>query len=89
MRDEGVQARELTDVLSILEGVGVEGAFVLTFVTPALPYSEDPKHDLDMASYSLVKSYGGGKHGTTYPDMPREPKESFRAVAEYYATHWP
>jgi hypothetical protein len=32
----------------------------------------------------LVKSYGGGKHGTTYPDMLWEPKK-FRAVAEYFA----
>jgi hypothetical protein len=28
-----------------------------------------------------------GEHGATYPDMPWEPKESFRAVAEYYAVH--
>ncbi len=26
-----------------------------------------------------------GKHGQTYPDMSWEPKESFRAVADYYA----
>jgi hypothetical protein len=32
-----------------------------------------------------VKYYEGGKHGTTYPDMPWEPKESFRAVADYYS----
>jgi hypothetical protein len=25
-----------------------------------------------------------GEHGVTYPDLPWEPKESFRAVAEYY-----
>ena len=84
VRDEGVQARELTDVLSILDSVGVDGAFVFTFVTPTFPYHEDPKYDLDMASYSLVKSFAD-KHGTTYPDMPWEPKESFAAVAEYYA----
>jgi hypothetical protein len=40
-----------------------------------------------MASTSLVKSYADGKDGATYPDMEWEPKESFRAVAEYYATH--
>ncbi len=73
VRDEGVQARELTDVLSILDGVGVDGAFVFTFVSPTSPYNEDPRRDLDMASYSLVKSYVD-KHGTTYPDMPWEPK---------------
>jgi len=28
-----------------------------------------------------------GEHGVTYPDLPWEPKESFRAVAAYYASH--
>jgi len=37
-----------------------------------------------MSALSLVKTYAGG-HGTTHPDMPWEPKESFRAVAAYYA----
>jgi len=83
VRDESLQAHELTDVLSILDGVGVEGAFVFTFVSPTSTYNEDPKYDLDMASYSLVKSYAD-KHGTTYPDMPWEPKESFKAVADYF-----
>src|SRR5436190_97525 len=86
VRDEGLQARELSDVLSILDGVGVDGAFVFTFVSPTTPYNEDPKHDLDMASYSLVKSYTD-KHGTTYPNMSWEPKKSFKAVADYFAKH--
>jgi hypothetical protein len=86
VRDEGVQARELIDMLQILDDVGIDGAFVFTFVAPTLPYHDDPKYDLDMASYSLVKSYAD-KHGTTYPEMPWEPKESFKAVAEHYATH--
>jgi hypothetical protein len=77
VRDEGLQARELTDVLSVLDGVGVDGAFVFTFVSPTTPYNEDPKYDLDMASYSPVKSYVD-KHGATYPDMPWEPKASLR-----------
>ena len=38
-----------------------------------------------MNSHSLVKSYEGGQHGATYPDMTWEPKKSFYAVAEYYA----
>lgn len=86
VRDEGVQARELTGMLSILDSVGVDGAFVFTFVSPTFPYNEDPQYDLDMASYSLVKSYAG-KRGTTYPAMPWEPKESFKAVADYFAKH--
>jgi len=41
-----------------------------------------------MGGFGLVKSYAG-QHGTTYPDMPWEPKESFRAVADYFASHQP
>ncbi len=40
-----------------------------------------------MASTSLVKYYDDGRHGATYPEMKWEPKESFYAVAEYYANH--
>ncbi len=84
VRDEGLQARELTDMLRILDGAGVDGAFVFTFVSPALTYSDNPRYDLDMASYSVAKSYAD-KYGATYTDMLWEPKESFRAVADFFA----
>ncbi len=83
-RDEGLQARELTDLLTILDGEGVAGAFVFTFVSPTLIHLDIPRLDFDMASYSLVKSYAN-QRGVTYPDMAWEPKESFRAVSDYYA----
>jgi len=85
--DEALQARELTETLGILDTAGVDGAFLLTFVSPIFPYDDNPRYDLDMNSFSLVKSYTGGKLGITYPDMPWEPKESFTAVADYYASH--
>jgi len=84
VRDEAFQARELIETLGILDAAGVDGAFVFTFLTQIFPYDDNPRYDLDMGSSSLVKSYDG-KHGTTYPDMPWEPKESFKAVAEYFA----
>jgi hypothetical protein len=37
---------------------------------------------------SLVKNYAGA-HGITYPGMTWEPKESFQAVADFYASHQP
>ncbi|MGD0171904.1 MAG: hypothetical protein ABSB81_07250 [Halobacteriota archaeon] len=86
VRDEALQARELIETLGILDAIGVDGAFVFTFISLINPYNDNPRYDLDKASTSLVKSCGGGKPGTTYPDMPWEPKESFRAVAEYYRT---
>jgi hypothetical protein len=87
-----VQAREVAEELSIFDEVGLFGAFVFTFVQPAIEDSvimkmlEDLKIDPDIASYSLVKSYAD-KYGSTYPDMQWEPKESFRAVVEYYSNH--
>ena len=75
----------------------MDATFVMTFVAPLYPTSDDPLYDLDMASYSLVKSFGSrlgplgvahpeapwprDRRGTVYPDMPWEPKLSFRAVA--------
>jgi hypothetical protein len=87
VRDEDWQASQLVDQLKVLDGAGVDGAFISDFVSQIMPYNDDPRYDLDMASASLVKSYDNGRHGATYPDMPWEPKESFRAVANYYAKH--
>ena len=62
-------------------------ACVSTFVFLLNPYSDVPRYDLDRESESLVKYYGKGKHGTTCPSMMWEPKDSFRAVAEYSKNH--
>ncbi len=86
-RDEAMQARRLIDQLTLLEGAGVDGGFISTFIFPIRPYDDVPKYDLDRESASLVKYYTGGRRGITYPDMTWEPKESFKAVAEYYASH--
>jgi hypothetical protein len=37
VRDEGVQTRELTEMLSILDREGVEGTFVFAFSSPTNP----------------------------------------------------
>jgi hypothetical protein len=86
-RDEHLQARTLTASLARLDSAGVDGCFVYTFIIPALTHSEDPRKDLDMASYGLVKSLAGRGQGTTGPGVPWEPKESFTAVAGYFARH--
>ncbi len=89
--DQATQAREIVEELRVFDEVGVDGAFVFTFVVPPATISdpaakkllEGITFDPDAVSYSLVKSYVD-RMGTIYPDMPWEPKESFRAVAEYY-----
>lgn len=86
-RDEAWQARKVVETLEVLDSAGVEGAFVSNFVSQIHPYDEDPRYDLDATTSTLVKSYEGGRKGTTYPDMPWEPKEAFKALAGYYAKH--
>jgi len=87
VRDEAWQAKKLVETLDILEKAEVDGAFISLFISEITPYSDEARYDLDMASMSLVKYFEGGRRGTTYPDMPWEPKESFRAVADYYSKH--
>ncbi|HEX3721303.1 MAG TPA: hypothetical protein VHV31_00840 [Nitrolancea sp.] len=88
--DQGLQAREVADQLRVIDETGVDAAFVFTFVQPPQVVSDEEKQmireidfDFDIISYSLVKSLLD-RHGTTYPDMAWEPKESFQAVAEHY-----
>jgi len=75
-RDEELQAHEVVDMLRTLENAGVEGAFVFTFAAPVLTHSNDPRYDLDLASYALVKSY---------PDGTWQPKAAYHSVASYYS----
>jgi hypothetical protein len=86
VRDEPMQARELAETLAILDTAGVDGAFVNEFVSATFPVSDNPRYDLDMNAFGLVKTYRHGK-GMTYPDMTWEPKQSFAAVAAFYASH--
>jgi len=85
VRDEALQARELADMLTVLATTAVDGASVFILTSATLTYTPDPRHDLDMASYSLVKASPAGSRGTTYPDMAWGPKESLTAVANHYA----
>lgn len=87
VRDEAWQAQKLVETLTLLDQAGVDGAFISSFISEITPYNENPAYDLDMASMSLVKYYGKGKRGKTYPDMPWDPKQSFRDVAKYYESH--
>jgi hypothetical protein len=83
IRDEELQARELSEILVVLDGAGVEGVFVCGFAEPLSPRSEDPRYDLDMSALGLV-AMQVDEHGTTYPDIAWEPKRAFHAVADFY-----
>lgn len=83
VRDETLQARRISEDLTIFDAAGADGAFVCTFVEPLSTHDPDPRYDLDMGALSLVKTYAHGR-GATYPDMTWEPKKAFHAVADFY-----
>lgn len=84
-RDEGEQATYLREVLATLAAGGVDTAIVFTFAGYNLPHRSNgnPRDDLDLASYGVVKVLEG-RHGETYPDLAWEPKAAFAALAEVY-----
>jgi hypothetical protein len=83
VRDEQEQATYLGELLDVFIAEGVDAAFVCTFVCYGFPHRGDPREDLDMASWGVVKVLED-RLGTTYPDMPWEPKAAFTTVADYY-----
>ncbi|PKW17947.1 hypothetical protein [Saccharopolyspora spinosa] len=87
-RDEGGQAAYLRELLEAFDAGGIDSTFVFTFALPDHPHRPDgdPRDDLDLASYGIVKVYED-RRGTTYPDMTWEPKAAFTALAGYYREH--
>jgi hypothetical protein len=83
MRDEAEQARYVRELLEIFTEEGVDSAFVFTFVQYPLPHRMDPREDLDLASYGIVKVCED-RFGDTYSDMRWEPKAAFAVLADYY-----
>jgi len=83
VRDEQEQATYLRELLDVFVAEGVDAAFACTFVCYGLFHRDDPRVDLDMASWGVVKVLED-RPGSTYPDMPWEPKAAFHALAEVY-----
>jgi hypothetical protein len=84
VRDEAEQAAYLRESLDIFTTAGVDSAFWTIFTDDSLPHREDPREDLDLASFGVVKVLEG-RHGATYPNLPWEPKAAFTALAAYNA----
>ena len=76
VRDEQEQVRYLQALLPIFEEVGVDAAFWFTFASYDTPHTDDPRTDLDMAGYSVVK----------LTDEGFVPKAVFAALAEAYGS---
>ncbi|MFE5185595.1 abortive phage infection protein [Streptomyces sp. NPDC056628] len=84
VRSERTQAACLTDLVDVFESMGLYAAMAFEFVTPDAPHRpDDPRHDLDLASYAITKPL------RDRPDDPAspwhwEPKEAFHALAARY-----
>lgn len=83
-RDEAVQANYISDLLGLYEANGVDGAFAHTFIDPELPHDPDPQRDLDLASFSVVKTYADGSDHPYDETGYWEPKEAFTVIASRY-----
>lgn len=83
LRDEAEQANYIRELLEIFVAEGVDSAFLFTFVQYQLPHRENPREDLDLGSYGIVKVYEE-RRGDTYPDMAWEPKAAYAALADAY-----
>ncbi|RSS58980.1 hypothetical protein [Streptomyces sp. WAC01280] len=87
-RDEEGQAAYVLELLRAFDAGGVDSTFVFTFALYDHVHRPDgdPRDDLDLASYGIVKVLDGGL-GTAYPDLPWEPKAAFAALAGYHREH--
>ncbi|MEU6069651.1 MULTISPECIES: abortive phage infection protein [Streptomyces] len=85
VRSERTQADHVVNMVDVFSSMNLYAAMAFEFVTPDAPHRpDDPRHDLDLASYSLTKTI------KDRPDDPRsdwhwEPKEAFHALARRYA----
>ena len=78
VRDESTQAAYLAELIKLYSDHDVHGCFVYTFSMPEFPHGTDPRLDLDMAGFGLVRISA---------DDPSqwEPKKAFGEVAGRYA----
>jgi hypothetical protein len=69
------------ELAGIFAAEGVDLAFWFTFAGYGLEHGTDPRRDLDLASYGLVKMLPSGP-GTGYQGLGWEPKLAFGALAQ-------
>ncbi len=81
LRDEAEQVRYLDELHVIFATEDVDLAFCFTSAGYSHLHDADPRRDLDMASYGLVKMLPGGP-GTGYHGLGWEPKLAFATLAQ-------
>jgi hypothetical protein len=85
VRDEQVQARYIDELLDVFEAEEIDGAFVYDFIEPGNPYDPDPRHDLDMAGFGLVKVLPEGDEQAYATTGHFVAKAAFHTLARRFA----
>jgi hypothetical protein len=81
-RSEKVQADYIGVLLEIFALEAIEGAFVYQFIDARLPHSTDPRYDLDVASYGVVKVRTA--ESAESDALVWEPKLAFHEIGKRY-----
>jgi hypothetical protein len=84
VRSEHDQAGFITGMLDKFEAMGLYAAMVYDFVTPDAPHRRNPRYDLDLASYSIVRAIWDTPADPA-PQWHWEPKLAFHALAQRFA----
>lgn len=88
VRDEGVQATVIDQLIDVYETEDVQGAFLCMFIEGDCRYSPDPARDSDMASFGIVRP-PALESGLSPDDGHWEPKEGFHTLARRYGADVP
>jgi hypothetical protein len=80
VRYEGEQVRYLRELKDVFAEEGVDLAFWFTFAGYGMVTDPQPRRDLDLASYGLVRLLPGGPPAG-YQGLGWEPKLAFQALA--------
>lgn len=82
IRSEIEQSNYVEEQIQLLNQTGAEGVFVFVFSFPTYRYGEGLR-DLDMMSFSLVKTYPDD-HPKSKNMPPWEPKKAFNTIANLF-----
>jgi hypothetical protein len=84
VRSERTQADHIARMLDVFEAEALDAAYVYTFIAPDAPHTRDPKHDLDIASFAVVKVIRE-RLADPASRYRWQPKRAFHTIADHYA----
>ncbi|MGI5186161.1 abortive infection protein [Dactylosporangium sp. CA-152071] len=84
VRNEQAQADFHRRMLAMFEDLGIHSVGIAEFIHPTHPHSEDPRYDLDIASWALTRTVRENFSDWASP-YRWEPKEAYFAIGEYFA----